>query len=257
MHVAIAHLHVRLFWGALDIDGLEATSPSYSGVTDYATLGPSATPGVGVGVRRLTLLMDRLSATPADDACLMHFDFLNITGGDPDDTWITSDFTTLEGLASTWFTGVKPYVPGWCKLSRYLWHRVGPGIPLPNPAVRIVDIASPQTGTGTVTLPPQAACSITLRTGLRRHWGRTYLPLQTTIDSTGRIGNTARTAIVAATVTFLQAAAAADFFPVVMAVNPPGFSSALGVEAVEVDDDVDIIRRRRWKHTVNRNVTSL
>jgi hypothetical protein len=253
--VAITSVHVRFFWGALSAD-LEGSSPSYGYPTQYATLGPSASPAGGIGVRRATLLLDRLTvASPADDAALMHFDFLNITGGAPDDTWITSDYTTLEGLINTWWGTIKTYVPTWFKMSRILWHRVGPGIPLPNPAERILDISSPVAGAASSSLPPQAACAITFRTGVRHSWGRTYLPLGTGVSAgAGRLSSAATDAIAAPNATLFSAALAADFHPVVVSNR---LNSALGIDQLEVDDVIDVIRRRRWKHTVYRKLTTV
>lgn len=248
--MAITNVRIRFFWGALSAD-LVGSSPSYAYPTQYATLGADASPAGGIGVRRATLVLDRSAGVnPTDDVALMHFDFLNITGGSPDDTWITSDFTTLEGFLTTWWGSVRPLVPSWYRFSRVLWHRVGPGIPMPNPAVRILDIASPTLGTGGTSLPPQAACSITFRTGVRKSWGRTYLPYGGTL-SDGRLQPTNADTIANATNTMFTSSTGADFHPVV--VSTP-LNSALGIDTVETDDVVDIIRRRRFKHTTYRKL---
>jgi hypothetical protein len=250
--MAITQRHVSFLWGAFEVDAAEAQTPAYLAATDYATLGADA--AAGTAVRRATLVIDRTAATPSDDDMTMHFDFVNITGGAADDTWITADFTTLEARLSTWFLAVKPYVPTYARFSRVLWHRVGPGIAKPNPAVRILDIASPQSGTSGPTLPPQCASSITLRTGLRRHWGRTYLPFTAPLTTDTRVSSAQRVAITGATVALLNGAYSDDFHPVVVSTTR---NRAFGVEAVEVDDVVDIVRRRRFKHVVSKTITTL
>lgn len=251
--MAITSIHVRFFWGALSAD-LEGSSPSYPYPTAYATLGADASVGGGIGVRRATLKLNRTAGVaPADDDALMHFDFLNITGGSPDDTWITSDYTTLEALLTTWWNAVKSRVPVWYQWDRVLWHRVGPGITPPNPAERILDLASPISASGATANPPQCACSITFRTGVRHSWGRTYLPWGEALVG-GRVQTTGADAIANATRTLFAGAASADFHPVV--VSTP-LNSALGIDTVETDDVADIIRRRRWKHTTYRKLVTV
>jgi hypothetical protein len=55
-------------------------------------------------------------------------------------------------------------------------------------------------------------------------------------------------------VTMLQGAKTDDFAPVVFSVQR---NSALMIESVAGDDTVDIVRRRRWKHTNYIKRTSL
>lgn len=249
--MAITQLHMRFLWGAFDLDVAEGQTPAYVGSTQYATLGPDATPDGGIGVRRATLVLDRSAASPADDDALMHFDFLNITAGAPDDTWITSDYTTLEGFLSTYFAAVAALIPAYVQFKRVLWHRIGPGVVPPNPAERILDFGSPASASGSQLLPPQCASSITFRTGVRRSWGRTYLPLGAVLATNGRLTNAQADTLATATDALHGSAAGADFHPVVVSNH---LNSALGIETVEVDNVVDIIRRRRWKHTTYRKL---
>lgn len=237
--------HVSFFWGALDVD-TESTQTPYYAPTEYVTLGEDATTGGGVGVRRATLVLDRSGYSTPDDAAEVHWDFLNITGGDPDDTWTSADFTTLEGLLSTWWGTVKGYTPPTTKMTRIYWHRVGKGIGRPNPAVRITDIASPAASTAaTFSAPPQAAASISLRHGKRRSWGRTYLPLSV-VGAGGRLSNSDVDGLVAPSITLLNAAKSADFLGVVTSIV---HDQAFVIDEVAVDSTCDIIRRRRFKHT--------
>lgn len=249
--MSITYLHVRGLWGGIDVTEAFAQTPSYAIATDYANLGDSAAPGSGIGVRRVTCVLDRKTAVPADDDMNMHFDFLNITSGNPDDSWIPADFATLEGFLDTFFGAVASQMPSWARVVRYSWHRVGTGVTQPNPAVRILDKTTAIVGSAAPKLPPQCACSITFRTGLRKHWGRTYLPIAASTDSGGRVPSSVYSTIATAAQSLFVSARGADFLPVVVANS---LQSTLGVEYVETDDVVDIIRRRRWKHTVARSV---
>lgn len=183
----------------------------------------------------------------------MHFDFMNLTSSAPDDTWTTTDYTTLETALQSFWTSTKIYSDPKTKLREIRWHRVGVGIPKPNPAERVFILTTMDPGTGTAGLAvPQVACSITFRTAVRRSWGRTYLPFNGAALSTqGRLTTTQVDNIAGAANSLYTAAAAADFFLVVTSLH---LSAALNVERVEVDDVLDIIRRRRWKHTVYRKL---
>jgi hypothetical protein len=130
------------------------------------------------------------------------------------------------------------------------WHRIGPGAPRPNPAERITTITTPPVGTTTAG-PPQVASSITFRTGVRRSWGRTYLPIGNNFATTGRLGSTTVDNIATTMDVLVKAAATADFYLVVYSSH---LNSALAVEAVEVDDVPDIIRRRRFKVQTYRKI---
>jgi len=58
--------------------------------------------------KRLLAVVTRASPTgTTEDKAVMTFDLLNITSGQDDPTWTTSDFTTAEGLFDTWWTSIK------------------------------------------------------------------------------------------------------------------------------------------------------
>lgn len=243
--MATTKRHLSFFWGALDVD-TEATATPYYASTDYHTIGTDATVGGGIGVRRATMVLDRSGYATPDDAATMHWDFLNLTGDEPDDTWTPADYTTLETLMSAWWNTLKGFTPGTTKLTRYYWHRVGRGITKPNPAIRISDIAVPvASASSTFTAPPQAAASISLRHGKRRSWGRTYLPLAV-VGAGGRLSSSDTDGIVAATITMLNGAKSADFLGVVTSLV---HDQAFIIDDVVCDSTCDIIRRRRFKHT--------
>jgi hypothetical protein len=153
-----------MFWGAFDVS---YSTPAYSGAA-LVSGGASAAAGSGVGVRRAELVFSRVPpGTFADDVAVMHFDFINFTGGAPDDTWITSDFTTMETHLGAWWTAQKPYISSDYTLKEIRWYRVGTGVPPPNPAQRVTPIGTAGSSGG-IELPPQVAASLTLRTRVRK-----------------------------------------------------------------------------------------
>jgi hypothetical protein len=246
-----AYTRFRFLWGAVDWQG-GSGNPYPTAAT--ASVGTSAAAGTGnVGVRRASLIFDRSAYSPADDDMTMHFDFMNLTGGNPDDTWTTGDYTTLEAALLSFWTTTKVYSDPKTQLREIRWHRAGVGVPKPNPAERTYVLTTMVPGTGTAGLQvPQVACSITFRTAVRRSWGRTYLPFNGQQANTqGRLSASTVDTIAGAANTLYGTAAAADFYLVVTSLH---LSAALNVERVEVDDVLDIIRRRRWKHTTYRKL---
>jgi hypothetical protein len=248
--VLTAYQRFRFLWGAVDWEG--GSDSPYTGAQTGANLGTSAAAGVGVGVRRVVLVFDRTTAVTGSDAAECHFDFLNYTAGSPDDSWITSDYTTLEGYLDTWWTAVKPRINSQIKLIAYRWYRHGPGINPPNPAERVTTRSVAGTGTGNM-LPPQDAFSITFRTAVRRSWGRTYLPglNMDQVTAPGKWGSTGVDAVVNATGALLSSAIGSDF-PLVVVSNH--LSAVLNVESVSADDLADVIRRRRWKQATYHKI---
>lgn len=245
-----AFSRLRMLWGALD---WQAGSDNPYSSAETVSGGSSAAAGAGIGVRRVVFTIDRATSHPGADAAEFHFDFLNMTGSAPDDTWITSDYTTLEGYLDTWFTAIKVFMPTGYKLTQYSWYRHGPGVGKPNPAERVLLKGTPVAGSASGHgLPPQAACTLTFRTAVRRSWGRTYLPLVcATPGSSGVLAAADVNSIASATNTLITSAAGADFFVVVVSDR---LSAALNIEHLEVDDNIDIIRRRRWKQSTYKKL---
>lgn len=234
---------VKMFWGALEVEhGTDPYQPS-----ETKALGESAVQGSGIGVRRVQLVFTRLPpGTYNEDVAVMHFDFINYTGGNPDDSWITADYVALETALNAWWTTTKAFCANNVTLKEYRWYRVGSGIVAPNPAARIT--ANGVAGTVTTAmLPPQCSLSLSFHTAIRRSWGRTYLPGITTVSMTdnGMFSSTEVDQLAAALNTLITAAAAQDFQLVV--ISKP-LNAALAVEQIAIDNVVDVIRRRRWEH---------
>jgi len=239
-----SYTRVSLFWGALTAES------GYSG-TQNVDMGASAQEGSGIGLRRAQLVFSRTAPSGySEDTATTHFDFVNYTGGNPDDSWITSDFTTLETAITTWWTAIKPLLNVNCTFREIRWYRKGPGVVKPNPAARVTPVGVAATGAGSV-MPPQVAISITFKTGLRKRWGRTYLPdingTQFTTD--GRVLSASCDTICTATNVLATSAASSDFIPVVYS---PTVGKAYAWEQVQVDNIFDVIRSRRWDSTTYR-----
>ena len=250
MSVLTAYQRFRFLWGAVDWEG--GTDSPYTSAQTGANLGTSAAPGAGVGVRRCVLHFDRSAIEAGLDDAECHFDFLNITGGTPDDTWTSTDYTTLEGFLDTFWNAIRSKHTTNIKLSQYSWYRHGPGIVAPNPAERVTSRSIAGSGTSDA-LPPQVAQTITFRTAVRRSWGRTYLPGIT--ESSTTAGGDYATADVDvwanAAGALLSSAVGADFPLVVTSVH---LNAVLNVEHIECDDVPDIIRRRRFKHALYKKI---
>lgn len=246
-----AYTRLRYLWGAVD---WQSGSDNPYADPETKAVGASAAPGTGhVGVRRATLFFDRASYSPADDDMTVHFDFMNMTAGEPDDTWITSDFTGLETLLTTWWGQAKGQSDPKTKLREIRWHRVGAGITPPNPAVRIFTLGTMVAGTGTAGANvAQVACAVTFRTAVRRSWGRTYIPFNgVAADAQGRWSTTLVDLVATYTNALVTSAASSDMH---LVVTSTALSAALNVERIVADDVPDIVRRRRLKHTVYRKL---
>lgn len=242
---------LRLFWGAFDYELNRGQAPAYTSA-QTVTGGTSAAPGSGIGVRKAQLKVNRTLGGVVIDPAVMHFSFLNMTSGSPDDTWTTSDYTSLETLINTWWAAMAAYMPSSHAMTEIRWYRTGTGVTPPNPPERILIVSSPVAGSvsGTTQLA-QAACSITFRTGSRRHWGRTYLPYLKPTDISLRPLAADVDAIANATNTLTSGAASNDMHLVVVC---DSITSSLNVENISVDNVLDVVRRRRLKQTTYRKI---
>lgn len=242
---------LRFLWDAVDIT-FRASDSSYSPAETGTSLGPSAVAGAGVGVRRAALICDRTAAIAGADPVETHIDFLNLTGGEPDDTWITSDYTACEALISAFLTSMKPHLYPTYKWTEIAWYRHGYGIVAPNPAERLTTISIVGTGSSGQS-PPQISNTLTLRTGARRHWGRLYWPAVESgeMNVDGQMNSTSVDAWCGILNTLVTNAFSAEYPVVVTSLTDPG---VFNVEHVEVDSNIDIQRRRRWKQADYRKI---
>jgi hypothetical protein len=217
----------------------------------------------GYELRKLTAEFSRTFASaPAQDAAMITMHYLNLTAGDPDATWTTTDYTTVETAFDTFWAALATYYPTSVALSEINWRADGPsykpfGTNL-QPTLRVVARSAAGSGTVSAMLPPQCAVSVTevtpakytvldvegVGTQSRNRWGRFYLPapLQSTVVN-GRYSNTFSAAVSAAVETMYNTLIDADLLPVMYS---PTTGAAWLISEVHVDDICDVIRSRRF-----------
>lgn len=206
------------------------------------------------------------------DKAVCTFHLLNLTAGEPDDTWTDADYASCESKFDSWFAapGLADFYKPETKLAEYVWRADGPafkpfGASL-SPTLRITTKSIPGTYAGTSAMcPPQCAASVTEvipahytaygvgvpgsvpgtgRTQVRNRWGRFYMPAPAAqyLDD-GRWGNGFTDTIADKTKTLYEALVAAQFIPVVYS---PTTGNSWGVGEIHVDDIVDVVRSRRF-----------
>jgi len=190
-------------------------------------------------------------------------DIANITGGKVDSSWTDADYATVEGhlgflteqLLSIQAIRCHPLE------RRYYVRQFNPMSNVhpfahSGPPERV--FAESGVGTGGGALPPQCAISVTEKTAYPRHWGRFYIPFPGAahVSTQGRVDAAAVTSIAAAVLGAYQGLQNAEFFPVVPVtqVDKVPTRGLLSVNAVQVDDVFDVIRRRRSHTATIRNV---
>lgn len=218
--------------------------------------------------RRLVTVYSR--ETPVgttEDVAVCTFDIVNITGGQVDTSWTTTDFTTVEGHMDAFQNVWAANAYAGFILNEYRWYSMAFANPmtlerrfLPSGApVRI----TPKNIPGTVLvepLPYQVAFSVTERTSIPRHWGRFYLPgftaNATSAANAGRWEASTIGTIANAAETLYAACAAAELFFVVPSTQQDNIlgPALLGVTNIQIDDVPDTIRRRRPKQTLIRQI---
>jgi hypothetical protein len=230
---------LKLFWGAVDLEYVDesgyAPSQTFSGgLTSEAP---------GIGVRRASLRYSRAGMGPGEDVLVTHMDFLNLTGGEPDDSWTAGDFALLEAAISDWDTAIKAHRLASVVFDQIRWYRIGKGSPVPNPPVRITEVNT--AGTSTSPLPPQTCMTVTLRPAARKQWGRMYLNFGNAngLTSIGALATGYVDLVANATASCFQVAQEGGFEPVVYS---PTRGKAYTIEKLQVDDIPDVIRSRRF-----------
>jgi hypothetical protein len=219
-------------------------------------------------LRKLTVVYKRTPATGvAQDAAMTTHHFLNLTGGLPDASWTSTDYTAVETAFDTFWTTAKTMYTSATSLAEYVWRADGPafrpfGSEL-SPTLRRTARAVAGTGTGEA-LPPQVAVSVTETTAakytvedvegsgaqLRNRWGRFYLPAMTVSKVTnGRLAAATQVGLADAVETLYEACVTAQLIPVMYS---PTTGHAWSVLEVHVDDIFDVIRSRRFVTPLSR-----
>lgn len=216
--------------------------------------------------RRLQAIYTRATPTGTqEDKAVCTFDFVNITSGAIDGSWTAGDYTTVEGILDTMFTGIAGNQSNKVTLSQYRWYAraflpVGQERPIKGGVNYFADSLIPERvvsksivggSSNAIQMPYQVALSVTEKTPLPKHWGRFYIPNPAAVgfDAFGRWMYSS--AIAGYVGTAYDDLADANFYAVV----PVGKSRALlGVTSLQVDDVPDVQRRRRPRQTLVRAV---
>lgn len=178
----------------------------------------------------------------SEDDVTTHIDFINYTGGAVDSSWTSADFASLEARLTTFWGAINYLQPTTVKFKECRWYPFGAGITGPNPAVRVTPMGNVAGGVAS-TPPQQMAMTCGLRTGLRKRWGRLYLPGPAPSAYAAQFIASAYVDAVATSMNALIVGAASNDFAVV--VWSPTSSTAYIVEHVHVDNVPDVIRSRR------------
>jgi len=238
-----AYLRFRFAWGLVDFQN-DPGGPTYHAGNTQSPIAAN------ILARKMTVEWDR--SAQGLDVAQTHFDIANVTNGQLDDSWTDADFSAVEQDFFTFWNAIKIQIPSTIVLSTLRWYRVGPGATPPEPAVRVTPVSSAGTSTGP-QLPTQVAENITLRTGLRKAWGRAYLPAvsSTHLTQDGYWPNADVDQVADQMNAFVLAMAAQDFHLVVYS---PTHQQAYNVEKIAVDNVFDTQRRRRHRTFTHRKV---
>lgn len=149
----------------------------------------------------------------------------------------------------TFWTAVAAYLSTTHVLREVKWYDVSATVPHTAFKESILTGAAPGTpgASAGLTMPPQVSVSVTLKTQPRKHWGRFYLPGVTgsQLDDNGHKGALKPSvcdAIAAAARTLAQPTGGASL---IIYSRPAGVTYF--PTEVQVDDVVDVIRKRRMR----------
>lgn len=188
---------------------------------------------------------DDLGNPNADTAITTHHYNYPITPAGP------GDYNAFNIEFQVWLNAVRGDIANDIQVTRIRFWDVPVG---PNPVLGPADEEIPVMITGTATdarLPPQVAMSVTERTLVRARWGRFYIPGWTVgaLTLLGRWRSDLIAEIADATVTMYENMAGVNRGFVSYRRSDGTFQL---VHTVQVDDVVDIIRRRRHSQTFDR-----
>lgn len=239
MGVLGSFVRFKLDFGA----GSGSLSPAESGQFTETRTASSATP-LGYLSQHIFEMKNFAGAFTTRERGVNTLHWINLTGGELDQSWVAADFAAVEAAVEAFWTANLSSFATSCRLVEHRWYPFGAGVVAPNPPIRVTTLATPIVGTSTGVYVPQVASNITLRTSLRRHWGRIYVPIVTAAFApNGQMGSAVVDNLAAAARTMLMVSPSAQ--GVVPVVWDRVRKLAFGVTAVEVDTVPDIQRRRR------------
>lgn len=152
--------------------------------------------------------------------------------------------STAVGKIDEYLSALAPLFPTDVFWERVDWFNVKPD---GTPGGARIDSYPLSVGGSAVggALPPQIAVSVTLKTAVRKNWGRWYLPSIATsrITNKGRLDQTYGQLVADQT---LDLAARAPDSTTVLTVWSPTERTRHDPQTVQVDDIMDVIRSRRY-----------
>jgi hypothetical protein len=206
-----------------------------------------------------------------EDVRVSTFDFLNITDGEPDTSWTAADFINAETRLVNFWNAIKARYTQGIKLEQIRWYAIGPNIVHSGPPRRVLPLNLPGTAAANESqLPPQVALTMTERTEAPRSWGRVYLPAPSQAQNAdGRAAASLIAAVANAAVPLYTEFGTEEIVPVVwspakdvrgtakggtLPAQPP---RALTVSKIQVDNVWDVIRSRRFREGIAKEVRPL
>lgn len=219
---------------------------------DHTGIVPGSTL-IGYYLQAVFQMMNYSGAFTDRERGLFGIHYANTTGGEPDTTWTTADFSAVETAVLAGWDALASSISSDFKLIEFRWYAYGPGVGIPNPPARVQAVSGSHVGTASASSPHQLAMTGTLRTALRRHWGRIYLPIGSANLNTHGQASSAGVDSITNTVRSLLVGAEASQ-GIVPVVYDRVRHQALGVTAIECDSVPDIVRRRRPRDTGYRKV---
>lgn len=230
-----AYARLRILWGAFDFS-TDSEAPAYNAATTVN--------GGGSGEANLRRMVIRWSRSViAEDDQQTSLVLGHVSDAHELMDFDTAQFTAAEAAFDTFWATVRPRFRTSTSLSEYRWYREGPGATPPEPTVRV----TPRSSAGTSAndeLPGQLRNVVSLRTALRKRWGRCYLPTPSSIDMTAN-GHLATVPV--DTLAGAAHALAGDLAAANLAwfVYSPTMARGYQVERVWVDDVYDVQRSGR------------
>lgn len=223
-------------------------------VLDYIGEGDDVTGAAPLEWRRVALRWHQPSNPDPAETLITTIDIVNITNGSPDGSWTAGDYSTVDGQLANLPAAWAPHCQSRYTHFERAYYRMQFN-PLSNPKPFAPTgapdhvVAANIPGTTSAFQASQVALTHTELTPYRKHWGRSYWPAcgGDMVDSTGHCRSADVSSWAGALNSVYAGLQAAEFFPVVVVtqVDKLPARGLLGVEAIQVDNVFDVIRRRR------------
>jgi hypothetical protein len=250
-----------IYWGAAA--GTDLLWQLYQGLTREQNVPPTE-------LRRAMLVFDHPTAPlMGEDARITTIDFLNVTDGAPDSSWTAADYNNVNARITTFWNEIKPYYSEKTRLREIRYYAIGPEIERSGPPrhVHVLNSLGGHTGAGSTPLPPQVAVTVTERTQSPGRWGRLYLPAPSVGQcQDGYLQAGPQGAIATAYANLVNAHGEEEIVPVVTSKAKPARTTkkgstlpaqpwaAMSISRVQVDNIFDVMRSRRYREGITREI---